>query len=160
MRCHQSLQRKSGYTWLPSSKTLADVFSASKRSQIMAAIKGKDSKSERAVRSLIHRMGFRFRLHGSDLPGKPDLVFPRLKKVIFVHGCFWHGHVHCRRSKLPSTNRNFWLTKIQKNKFRDSLVRGKLTKLGWESLILWQCQVNKIQGRYALQKKIKRFLES
>ncbi len=122
----------------------------------MAAIKGKDSKSEKSVRSLIHRMGFRFRLHRSDLPGKPDLVFPKFKKVIFVHGCFWHGHAHCRRAKLPSTNRRFWSVKIQKNKFRDSLVRGKLTRLGWESLVLWQCQASK--NHHAFQKKIKQFL--
>jgi DNA mismatch endonuclease, patch repair protein len=92
-----------------------DVFSKGKRSQIMSRISGKDTKPEILVRSLLHRMGFRFRLHTKDLPGKPDITLPKHKRVIFVHGCFWHGHKDCTRSKRPSTNVEFWNKKFEKS---------------------------------------------
>ena len=143
-----------------STNLMTDILTRKMRSALMSRIRGVDTKPELFVRRALHAKGYRFRTHFQELPGRPDLVFTKRQAVIFVHGCFWHGHAHCRRAKLPSTNRNFWATKIQKNKFRDSLVRGKLTRLGWESLVLWQCQASKSQNRCALQKKIKRFLLS
>jgi DNA mismatch endonuclease (patch repair protein) len=122
---------------------MTDVFTPSKRSQIMAAIKGKDTQPEKAIRSLIHRMGYRFRLHRRDLPGNPDIVLPSHKKVIFVHGCFWHGHSACKRSALPRTNKSFWKNKIEGNRKRDASAKKRLNKLGWKSLTIWQCQISR-----------------
>src|SRR5256712_6187240 len=98
---------------------MADVFDHDKRSRIMAAIKGKNTTPEKIVRSLLHQMGYRFRLHQRTLPGVPDIVLPIHKKVIFVHGCFWHGHSGCKRASLPKTNKSFWRKKILGNKARD-----------------------------------------
>jgi DNA mismatch endonuclease (patch repair protein) len=120
-----------------------DVFPKEKRSQIMANIKGKDTKPEKVVRSLLHKMGYRFRLHRRDLPGNPDIVLPKYKKVIFVHGCFWHGHAGCPRAKRPNTNKAFWNEKLTKNIDRDNRNQQKLKKLGWDYLIIWQCQIKK-----------------
>ncbi|MBC8432675.1 MAG: DNA mismatch endonuclease Vsr [Desulfobacterales bacterium] len=120
-----------------------DVFSIEKRSKIMAKIKGKDTKPEKIIRSLLHKMGYRFRLHRRDLPGNPDIVLPKYKKVIFVHGCFWHGHKGCPRSEKPSSNKNFWNEKLTKNIERDKQNQRKLNELGWVSLVIWQCQIKK-----------------
>ena len=95
---------------------MPDVFSKSKRSEIMSHIGQKDTQPEIVVRKMLHRMGYRFRLHRKDLPGKPDIVLPKYRKVIFVHGCFWHGHEGCPRAALPETNREFWEQKVEKNK--------------------------------------------
>lgn len=127
-----------------------DVFSKKKRSWIMSRVRGRDTKPELKIRSLVHRMGFRFRLGNRELPGNPDLKLPRLKKVIFVHGCFWHGHKNCSRAKLPATNVRFWKEKIAKNALRDSKNIRELRTLGWKSLVIWQCELNntsKIQTR-------------
>jgi DNA mismatch endonuclease (patch repair protein) len=118
-----------------------DVFTKNKRSRIMSGIKDKDTKPEKIVRSILHRMGYRFRLHRKDLPGKPDIVFPKHRKVIFVHGCFWHGHKDCRRAKRPSTNKNFWNEKLTKNFERDKKNQEKLNQEGWAPLVIWQCQI-------------------
>ncbi|HEY8269714.1 MAG TPA: very short patch repair endonuclease, partial [Pseudobdellovibrionaceae bacterium] len=107
----------------------------------MARIKGKNTKPEKLVRSLIYSLGYRFRIHFKGLPGKPDIVFPGRRKVIFIHGCFWHGHEGCKRSKIPSTNTAFWETKINKNRSRDALVTTELANMGWQVLTLWQCQI-------------------
>lgn len=115
----------------------------------MAAIKGANTRPEKVVRVLVHRMGFRFGLHRKDLPGSPDIVFPRLRKVIFVHGCFWHGHKSCKRAKLPKTNRKFWAEKIGANKRRDIVARNKLRGLGWGALTLWQCQITQCSPKLA-----------
>lgn len=120
-----------------------DVFSIEKRSKIMAKIKGKDTKPEKIIRSLLHKMGYRFRLHRRDLPGNPDIVLPKYKKGIFVHGCFWHGHKGCPRSEKPSSNKNFWNEKLTKNIERDKQNQRKLNELGWVSLVIWQCQIKK-----------------
>ena len=120
-----------------------DVFSIEKRSKIMAKIKGKDTKPEKIIRSLLHKMGYCFRLHRRDLPGNPDIVLPKYKKVIFVHGCFWHGHKGCPRSEKPSSNKNFWNEKLTKNIERDKQNQRKLNELGWVSLVIWQCQIKK-----------------
>lgn len=118
-----------------------DVFSRKKRSWIMSRVRGSDTKPELEIRSLVHKLGFRFRLGNRNLPGNPDLKLPRLKKVIFVHGCFWHGHKSCSRAKLPGTNVKFWKEKIAKNKLRDSKNLRLLKKLGWQSLVVWQCEL-------------------
>lgn len=109
----------------------------------MAAIKGRDTKPEILVRKMVHRMGYRFRLHRKDLPGKPDLVFPRLRKIIFVHGCFWHKHKCPAGSKIPAQNFDFWEHKRQLNKERDKRTLRSLRRAGWSVLILWECKLKK-----------------
>ncbi|MGC1782069.1 MAG: very short patch repair endonuclease [Acidobacteriaceae bacterium] len=111
------------------------------RSRIMRAVKGKDTKPELVVRHLAYAMGYRYRLHRKDLPGKPDLVFPKLRKVIFVHGCFWHGHNCARGSRIPVQNREYWLEKIGRNRERDHGTIAALTELGWKITVLWECEV-------------------
>lgn len=118
-----------------------DIVSPEKRSRMMAGIKGKNTKPELAVRKLVHGMGFRYRLHRKDLPGSPDLVFPRLKKVIFVHGCFWHRHPGCRFAYTPKSNAQFWLNKLEGNTRRDAQAVTALETLGWQILIVWECEV-------------------
>ncbi len=125
------------------------------RSRIMRAVKGRDTAPELIVRRLAHRMGYRFRLHRQDLPGKPDLVFPRLRKVLFVHGCFWHGHDCARGARVPVQNRDYWTLKIARNKERDARARRALKALGWRSLALWECQ---LKDAGDVMKTIKRFL--
>ncbi len=106
----------------------------------MASVKSRDTTPEMRVRRLVHAQGLRFRLHRKDLPGKPDLTFPRLKKVIFVHGCFWHGHDGCEGSKRPASNTKYWNKKLDKNKNRDKVIQKKLRAEGWTPLIIWECQ--------------------
>ena len=134
---------------------MTDVFDDDKRSWIMGRVKGKDTKPELLVRSLVHRMGFRFRLHRTDLPGKPDIVLPRHRKIIFINGCFWHGHKNCPRSKRPETNLDFWNAKIEGNIKRDTRIRRQLSKSGWKVCTVWECETRKSD---ILQKKVKRFL--
>lgn len=106
----------------------------------MRRIRSKDTGPEMAVRRLIHRMGFRYRLHDHKLPGRPDLIFPRLKKIIFVHGCFWHSHDGCKMSHLPVTHQDYWRPKLDGNKRRDEQSRRKLRQLGWTPLVVWECE--------------------
>jgi DNA mismatch endonuclease (patch repair protein) len=134
---------------------MADVFTKEKRSWIMGRVKGRDTKPENLVRSFIHKMGYRFRIHRKDLPGNPDIVLPRHKKVIFVHGCFWHGHKRCPRSKRPSTNEEFWNLKLDKNIKRDKRFQRKLRCLGWKVSIVWECETKKPDR---LIRKLGRFL--
>ena len=134
---------------------MADVFTPEKRSAIMARIKGQNTKPEILVRKLVHAQGYRFRLHQNNLPGKPDLVLPRHSKIILVHGCFWHGHVGCSRATLPSTNLEFWSSKILGNKKRDIKVKRKLALEGWKVLVVWQCQTRNPEK---LIETLKRFL--
>jgi len=134
---------------------MADIFTSEKRSWIMSRVKGTNTKPEVIIRSIIHRMGFRFRLHRKDLPGKPDIVLSRHKKVIFVHGCFWHGHRNCRRSARPSTNRDFWNNKLSGNVKRDKKKIRELRKLGWKVLVIWECGLKKIDR---IESKLTRFL--
>lgn len=120
---------------------MADSVSPGRRSWIMAQIKGKDTLPELAVRSMAHRMGFRFRLRSASLPGRPDLVFPRLGRVVFVHGCFWHGH-RCREGRrVPKSNQSYWIGKIASNKARDNRAQRKLRRADWEILVVWECQL-------------------
>jgi DNA mismatch endonuclease (patch repair protein) len=134
---------------------MTDVLTAEQRHRCMARIRGKDTDPERNVRSIIHRMGFRYRLHVSGLPGKPDIVFPRLRKVVLVHGCFWHMH-RCRFGRVqPATNANFWKTKREGNRQRDAKVRRALRKGGWNVLTVWECELREDDK---LRKKLRRFL--
>jgi DNA mismatch endonuclease (patch repair protein) len=107
----------------------------------MSRISGGDTKPEITVRKILHAMGYRFRLHVRRLPGNPDIVLSRHRKVIFVHGCFWHGHRGCPRSKRPSTNVDFWNAKIDANIRRDEKVSQELERSGWKVLIVWECEV-------------------
>jgi len=134
---------------------MADVFSREKRSDIMSRVKNRDTKPELIVRSTLHKMGYRFRLHRRDLPGNPDIVLPKHKKVIFVHGCFWHGHKGCPRSSRPSSNKKFWNEKIDKNIKRDKNVRKELKRSGWDIMVIWQCE---IKDSEKLQRKLTKFL--
>ena len=134
---------------------MADVFSPEKRSSIMSCVKGRNTKPEMVVRSLIHRMGFRFRLHGRDLPGNPDIVLPRHRKVVFVHGCFWHGHSGCPRSKRPTTNNDFWAKKLDGNIDRDRRFQDELVRARWNVLVIWQCEMKDLSK---LIQKLEAFL--
>lgn len=134
---------------------MADVFSREKRSWLMGRVKGRDTKPEVLVRSMIHRMGFRFRLHRKDLPGKPDIVLPKYKKAVFIHGCFWHGHKGCSRAARPTSNVDFWNRKIDGNIKRDANAQKELRGMGWKILVIWQCR---IRDMAALQKRLEGFL--
>jgi DNA mismatch endonuclease (patch repair protein) len=117
---------------------MVDVVDAATRSRMMSGIRSGNTKPEILIRSLLHRQGFRFRLHVRDLPGKPDIVFPRFHAVIFVHGCFWHGH-DCRLFKWPSTRPDFWREKIGKNQAHDHNARDRLLADGWRVGVVWEC---------------------
>lgn len=106
----------------------------------MSRVRTKDTKPEVAVRRVLHRLGYRFRLHRRDLPGKPDIVFPGRSKVIFVHGCYWHGH-GCRWGKLPKSRLDYWGPKIERNRERDAAHLAMLAEIGWEPLTVWQCEL-------------------
>jgi len=117
---------------------MTDIVDSTTRSRMMAGIRGKNTKPEILVRSLLHRLGFRFRLHVRDLPGKPDIVLPRYHSVVFVHGCFWHGH-DCPLFRLPGTQTDFWREKIVKNQINDNKARSTLLENGWRVGIIWEC---------------------
>lgn len=120
---------------------MTDIVSPAKRSQMMSGIRGKNTKPELLVRSYLHRKGLRYRLH-AKLPGKPDLVFPKHRTVVFVHGCFWHRHQDCKYATIPKSNAEFWQTKFVANVKRDALVQEQLTALGWRVLVVWGCQTS------------------
>jgi DNA mismatch endonuclease (patch repair protein) len=116
-----------------------DPLSRLERSHQMALVKGRDTSPERAVRRALSRLGYRYRLHSPRVPGKPDIVLARLRKVIFVHGCFWHRHHGCARTRVPKTRVSFWERKFEENVVRDRSVRAKLARAGWRSLVVWEC---------------------
>jgi DNA mismatch endonuclease (patch repair protein) len=122
----------------------------------MSRIKGKDTKPELFVRRLVHGMGYRYRLHGKGLPGRPDLVFAKRLKVIFVHGCFWHRHVGCGLARLPKSRLDFWQCKLDGNVERDREVERRLAELGWKVMIVWECEV---KSEAVLMSRIKAFLD-
>ena len=124
----------------PSPSSDADPPPSPERSALMARIGSKDTKPELTVRKLLHGLGYRYRLHRRDLPGTPDICFPGRKKVIFVHGCFWHRH-GCRRTTTPSTRTSYWRQKFDRNVVRDRRNLDDLDKLGWETLVVWECEV-------------------
>jgi DNA mismatch endonuclease, patch repair protein len=119
---------------------MTDVFAPEKRSAVMRAVKSRDTAPERQVRRAAHALGLRFRLNRTDLPGKPDLVFPSRRVALFVHGCFWHGHGCPRGARIPQTNRAYWQAKIARNLARDLVVRANLRSLGWRHVVIWECE--------------------
>jgi DNA mismatch endonuclease (patch repair protein) len=136
-----------------------DTLSPAERSARMARVKGKGSSAEMTVRRLVHRLGYRYRLHGGKLPGRPDLVFPGRKKVIFVHGCFWHRHPDpdCKLARLPKSRHEFWVPKLEGNRARDLRQLAALEALGWRALILWECG---LKDEAFLENEIRTFLNS
>jgi DNA mismatch endonuclease (patch repair protein) len=135
---------------------VADTFTKAERSRIMAAVKSGDTTPELIVRRLVHALGYRFRLHVRSLPGSPDIVFPRLRKVIFVSGCFWHRHT-CGRCRIPATRRAYWVAKINRNAARDQRVQRALRRLGWGVMVVWECQTRSVMSS-RLQTRLRRFL--
>jgi DNA mismatch endonuclease, patch repair protein len=119
---------------------MGDPLSARSRSRLMGRVRNRDTQPELQLRSLLHRAGFRFRLHVSDLPGTPDLVLPRFRTAVFVHGCFWHGH-DCSRGARPATNVEFWNAKLDRNLGRDRAAREALQQGGWAVLTVWECEL-------------------
>jgi DNA mismatch endonuclease (patch repair protein) len=134
---------------------VVDVFSAEKRSKIMAAVAGKNTKPEIVVRRLLHGLGYRYRLHAEDLPGKPDLYFAGRRKAVLVNGCFWHGHSGCTRAALPTSNAAFWQAKIARNVARDAVNVKRLKDLGIESFLVWQCELRDLKS---LERRLSKFL--
>lgn len=135
---------------------MADTMSKAERSRRMAMVRGKNMKPEVAVRKLVHGLGYRYRLHKKDLPGMPDMVFKSKKKVIFVHGCFWHRHDNCKLARLPKSRLDFWKTKLEGNKKRDEENQKRLNEMGWEYLVIWECEVKDKQN---IRDKIQSFLD-
>jgi DNA mismatch endonuclease (patch repair protein) len=133
-----------------------DTLSPQERSERMSRVRGKDTKPEMIVRRLVHKLGFRYRLHSRRLPGHPDLVFAGKKSVIFVHGCFWHRHKGCALCRLPKSRLAFWKPKLEENRKRDSRNQRKLKKEGWRVLVVWECEVNDHDG---LKRRILEFLK-
>jgi len=120
-----------------------DIWSKQKRSEVMSKISGKNTKPEMILRSELFRKGFRFRVHQKNLPGKPDIVLPKYKTVIFVHGCFWHYHKGCREGRIPSTNSKFWKDKLQRNISKDEENINALRKDKWKVFVVWECEIEK-----------------
>ena len=137
---------------------MADTVSPAERSRIMAAVKSRDTAPEMIVRRMVHAMGYRYRLHVRALPGTPDLVFPRLRKVINVSGCFWHLH-GCARCRIPSSRRSYWVTKLERNAARDQRTRRQLRNSGWGVLTVWECQTG-VARRDRLERALARFFAS
>lgn len=136
---------------------MTDTFTKSERSRIMAAVKSKDTTPELLVRRLVHSLGYRYRLHVRSLPGTPDLVFPRLRKIINVNGCFWHMH-GCARCRVPSSRRNYWMAKLRRNAARDRRTQRELRRAGWRVMVLWECHISAARQE-RLRAKIVTFLE-
>lgn len=134
---------------------MADIFSKAKRSEIMSKISGKETKPEILVRKFLFANGFRYRKNDKKLAGKSDIVLPKYKTAIFVHGCFWHGHQGCKKSALPQTNYEFWEKKIGGNVERDKINQKKLKKDGWKVIVIWQCE---IKNRELFEKAMKRIV--
>ena len=128
---------------------------AEERSRIMRTVKGVDTEPEMVVRRLAHSLGYRYRLHCGDLPGKPDMVFPGRRKIIFIHGCFWHGHGCSRGNRIPKANREYWLRKIARNGERDVATMAALAAMGWEVIIVWECEV---KDEDQVVRRLRRFL--
>jgi len=130
------------------------------RSRVMSLVRGKNTSIEITVRSLIHRLGYRYALHRKDLPGTPDIVFPSRRKAIFVHGCYWHGHSdpQCRRARLPKTRTEFWTDKIKRNAERDRATERSLRDAGWGIMVIWECETP-VSHKDVLTKRVIKFLE-
>lgn len=138
---------------------MVDTLSRDERSERMSRVRGKDTKPEMIIRRIVHRLGYRYRLHSRHLPGKPDLVFPGRRKAIFVHGCYWHRHQDptCKLARLPKSRLDFWIPKLEANRRRDEENTTKLNASGWKVLEVWECQ---IKQKEKLVDSIRNFLES
>ena len=134
---------------------MTDIFDPGKRSEIMSRIRGRDTRPEMIVRRIAHGLGFRFRLHRKDLPGRPDIVFPRHQAVIVVHGCFWHRHPGCKRASSPKTRGRYWQNKFEDNVVRDRRNETALRDLGWKVMVIWECET---KDHEAVAARIESFL--
>lgn len=139
-------------------RNMADTLTREERSERMALIRGKNTGPEMTVRKLVHGLGYRYRLHGPSIPGKPDLVFAGRRKVIFVHGCFWHRHPDstCKLARMPKSRLEFWAPKLEKNRLRDERVSKELAEQGWQALTIWECQLVDI---HAVSEQVRSFLD-
>lgn len=139
---------------------MADVHESETRSYNMSQIRGKDTKPEMLVRKFLHSNGFRYRLHLKNLPGKPDLVLPKYNSVVLVHGCFWHVHEGCEYFKIPDTRTEWWKEKLYGNKERDKANIRKLTDIGWDVIVVWECELKKENQEKTLAKLIRKLEEN
>jgi len=135
---------------------MVDTLTTAERSRVMGRVRSKDTKPEMVVRRLTHGMGYRYRLHDKKLPGCPDLVFRSRRKVVFVHGCFWHRHRNCALARLPKSRRDFWTPKLNANRKRDERNLRELTKTGWSVLVIWECEIGDVN---TLARRIRNFIE-
>lgn len=141
---------------------MADIFTPEKRSEVMSRIRGQNTKPEIAVRSMLHAHGYRFTVNGpknKKLPGRPDIVLPKHRTVIFVHGCFWHGHQGCKDFRIPKTRTAFWKNKITTNRARDQRNIAALSELGWKPLVIWACEMKTIPTRMFLNNRLPSLIE-
>lgn len=136
---------------------MTDTVSRETRSRMMSSVGGKNTEPELIVRRMLHRMGYRFRVHSRKLPGTPDVVLARHRKVIFVHGCFWHGHPGCKNGARPTSNTDFWNSKLDSNISRDATVERELEEQGWDVFVIWECE---IRDKEALEKSLRKFMEA
>lgn len=132
-----------------------DTVTSARRSAIMRRVQSKNTSAEMSVRRIVYGMGYRYRLHRKDLPGKPDLVFASRKKILFVNGCFWHSHNACNRARIPIANRDYWAKKIQRNVERDASQHAALSAAGWQIFVVWECE---LRDATALRARIREFL--
>lgn len=133
-----------------------DTISKRKRSEVMRSIRKTNTRPEVAVRRLLHALGYRFRLHGKEMPGRPDIIFRSRRKVIFINGCFWHQHRGCALAREPKSNRSYWVPKLEGNRRRDRKVRRMLTASEWSHLTIWECQTRRATN---LERKLRDYLE-
>ncbi|MFO8026797.1 MAG: DNA mismatch endonuclease Vsr [Opitutales bacterium] len=141
---------------------MVDVFDKQKRSWLMSRVKGRDTKPELFVRSLLHRLGYRFTVNGPKnrkLPGKPDIVLPKYHTVVFVHGCFWHGHEGCKEGRIPKSRTEWWRAKIERNHQRDHKNIAELEAMGWRVVVLWTCEFDRVPKREALARILPDLIE-
>lgn len=139
---------------------MTDIKSKEERSKNMAAVKGKNTKPEMIVRKYLFLKGMRYRIHVKSLPGNPDIVLPKYKTVVFINGCFWHGHDACKYNRLPKSNIDFWESKIKNNKIRDILNESKLKEQGWRVIRIWECEIRRVQDRnLSLERLYKQIVE-
>ncbi len=137
---------------------MSDIKKALTRGELMARIKGRDTRPELRVRHFLWASGFRYRLHGKQLPGKPDIVLSRYRTVIFVHGCFWHAHADCKQFKFPQTRADFWAAKLSRNQERDAVAQARLRAMGWQVIVIWECELAGQNGRARLVRLITEIL--
>ena len=133
-----------------------DKLDPQRRAENMRRIRNKNTGPEVLLRSMLHKQGYRFRLHRKDLPGRPDIVFPTRRKAVFVHGCFWHQHSKCREGRCPASRQEYWRPKLERNRQRDNFALVQLKKLGWEASVVWECEL--YEHPAAILQQLERFL--